>query len=171
MKLIQNILVLLCTSSVFAENLQVEITPTKPECDGVQFAIAAEPEKLVHQQFQVSWVVVAVRPPDESMVAHTAYLEVWDGNRFVYSSELPSCKVSDFPITLQKQIKVDGAILFSFKINPAFLTRTWLNYQIPRRSTQGEPTDCVIHLEEFIKKPNHATSKPAPGAASPAHQR
>ncbi|MDD5708062.1 MAG: hypothetical protein PHR35_19255 [Kiritimatiellae bacterium] len=154
MKLILNILALLCTASVFAENMQVEITRKKPEHDGVHFAVVAEPGKSMDHHSQVSWVVVAVRPLDKNTMAHTAYLEVWDGERFVCSSVLPSCKPSDIPINLQKQIKTEGAVLFSFKINPAFLKRTWFNYQIPRHSAEDEPTDCVIHLEEFMEKPN-----------------
>lgn len=172
MKLIMMSLALVCTS-VFAENLRVEITQKKPEHDGIRFAVAAEPQNLMHDQFQVCWVVVAVKPSDERTTAHAAYLEVWDGRLFVCSSVLPSCKPSDIPINLQKTIQIDGTVLFSFKINPAFLNRTWFSYQIPPHETGGEPTDCVIHLDEFITKPNKAsdaTSEPAPGAVSPAHQ-
>jgi len=167
MKLILNTLVLLCTSCVFAENLQVEITRKNPEHGGVHFSVVAEAEQLMHNQFQVSWVVVAVKPSDQSNAAQTAYLEVWDGDRFVYASALPACKPSDIPINLPKQISTDNAVLFAFKINPAFLKRTWFNYQIPRHSTQGEPTDCVIHLEEFIRKPNQAAQATARKLADP----
>lgn len=168
MKLITMILALFCASPVFSENLQVNITPNKPQHSGVHFAVVAEPEKLVHDQFRICWVVVAVTPSDKSTASQTAYLEVWNGNQFVCSSVLPSCKPTDIPINLKKQIKNDGAIFFSFKINPVYLKKSWFGYQIGKNAAGSEPTDCVIHLEEFIMMPNKASEAiGAQGAPQP----
>lgn len=156
MKLITIILALFCASSVFSENLQVDITTNKTQHGGVRFAVVAESEKLMHDQFRVYWVVVAVTPSDKSTASQSAHLEVWNGNQFVYSSVLSSCKPTAIPINLKQQIKTDGASLFSFKINPAYLKKSWFNYQIGKDATGGDPIDCVIHLEEFIMTPNQA---------------
>ena len=151
MKLIPMIITLFCASSVFSENYQVDITPEKPEQAGFRFAVFTEPQKLMHDKFRVLWVVMAITPTDKNKASSTAYVDVWDDNQFVYAHVLQSCKPDQLPDNLKKQISTKEALLFWFQINPMYLKRTWVSYQIARSKPDGEPTDCVIHLGEFIE--------------------
>ena len=141
------IITLFCASSVFSENYQVDITPEKPEHAGFRFAVFTEPQILMHDQFRQLWVVVAVTSTNTGTMSPTAFVAVWDGNQYVYSGDLPSCKPTDIPISLRKQVETDGTIIFSFKINPSYLANTRLFYQIEDDAPDGESTSCVILLE------------------------
>ena len=151
MKLITMVLTLFCATPAFSESLQIEITPENPEHTGVRFAVFSEPQILMHDQFRESWVVVAVTSTNTGTMSPTAYVEVWDGNQYVYSSVLPSCTPTDIPISLRKQVETDGTIIFSFKINPSYLANTRLFYQIKNDAPDGEPISCVILFGNYKK--------------------
>jgi hypothetical protein len=168
MKLITTIFTLFCASSVFSENLQVNITPEKSEHAGVRFAVFTEPQKLMHDQFRIFWVVIAITPADKNTASSTAHVDVWDDNQFVYAHILQSCKPDDIPDNLKKQINTKEALLFWFSINPMYLKKTWFSYQIARNKPDGEPTDCVIQLGNFIK-PNQVPVDTAHKLADPQH--
>ena len=167
MKRIMIILTLFCASPAFSENYQVDITPDMPEHAGVRFAVFSEPQKLMHDQFRQLWVVVAITPTDNRTLQQTASVGVWDDNQYVYSGAIPSCKPSDIPDNLRKQVEADKTILFSFMINPAYLSNTRFSYQIEANDPDDEPTDCVIHFGKYIEAQQGGPGYPPQGVGSP----
>jgi len=167
MKTILIILTLFCASPAFSESLPIDITPNNPEHAGVRFAVFTEPQKLMHDQFRQLWVVVALTPTDKSSMQQTAFVGVWNDNQYVYSGAIPSCKPSDIPDNLRKQVEADRTILFSFKINPAYLSNSRFSYQIEANGPDDEPTDCVIFLGKYIEAQQGGPGYPSQGAGSP----
>ena len=161
------ILTLFCAAPAFSESIPIDITPEYNEHAGVRFAVFTEPQMLKHDQFRESWVVVTVTPTDKSAMSQTAYVEVWDGNQHVYSGDLPSCKPTDIPDSLRKQVEADGTILFSFRINPTYLTNTRFFYQIENDAPDGEPTYCVILFGNYMKAQQSVPGYPPQGVGSP----
>ena len=166
MKLIMMLLSLFCATHAFSESVQIDITPNNPEHAGVRFAVLTEPQVLMHDQFRQSWVVVALTPTDQSALSPTAYVEVWDGNKYVYSGVLPSCTPTVIPISLRKQVETDGTILFSFKINPSYLTNTRFYYQIENDDPDGDPINCVILFGNYMKAQQAGPAYPPQGVGS-----
>ena len=121
----------------------------------------------MHDQFQQSWVVVAVTSTNTGTMSPTAFVEVWDDNQYVYSGAIPSCKASEIPDNLRKQVEADRTVLFSFEINPAYLSNSRFSYQIEANGPDDEPTDCVIFLGKYIEAQQGGPGYPPQGVGSP----
>lgn len=145
------ILTLFCAAPAFSESIQIDITPENTEHAGVRFAVFTEPQILMHDQFRQLWVVVAVTSTNTGTMCPTAFVEVWDGNQYVYSGDIPSCKPTEISDSLRKQVETDGTVLFSFKINPAYLSNSRFCYQIESDDPDGEPTNCFILFGNYMK--------------------
>ena len=161
------ILTLFCAAPAFSESIQIDITPENPEHAGVRFAVFTEPQKLMHDQFRELWVVVAVTSTNTGTMSPTAIVEVWDGNQYVYSGDIPSCKPTEISDTLRKQVESDGTVLFSFKINPAYLNNSRFYYQIENYGPDAEPTNCVILFGNYMKAQQSVPGYPPQGVGSP----
>ena len=161
------ILTLLWAAPAFSESLPIDITPNNPEHAGVRFAVFTEPQILMHDQFRQLWVVVAVTSTNTGTMSPTAFVEVWNDNQYVYSGAIPSCKPTDISDNLRKQVQSDGTVLFSFKINPAYLSNSRLSYQIEAKGSDDEPTDFVIFLGKYIKAQQGGPGYPPQGVGSP----
>ena len=143
------------------------ITPKQPDYKDFHFEVYWEPEKLMHNQYEIYRVAIYISPGARTNIDRNSYLAVLNDRIFICSAELAPSPLESVPINLRK-IKDRKTMLYTFRINPDFIQRSWFNYQIVMQDGSVE-MNCELHLSDFIPARNgrteHASSRPATAPA------
>ena len=128
------------------EVTSTNITPKSNRVGQTSFNVIASKRELMHDQFQIASVCVAIHGPDLS--EHRLYVAVWDTRRFLYGSLLVPCNASSIPIDVSNRLQnVRYDRLYYFEINLDLLGSSWCSIMTPH-PVDGK-TDCVLRLKEF----------------------
>lgn len=148
---------------------QAQITPKQSSYKDFRFDVLYEPEKLMHEQFKIYQVVICVRPGNRTRVEKHVWFNVWKGHTFVCSAGLVPTSPEWLPISLRDRVKDPEAMLFTFEINPDFVEKSWLMYQVCGNNGRIE-RNCLLRLRDFIhvesRETDQAQSRPATSSAS-----
>lgn len=126
------------------------ITRAKPKYKDFAFQVAFEQRKLMHDQFQIYNIVIAIKHQKRKRLDSEGYTEVWDDKQFIYSCSVPQTTADSLPMSLRKKIDTESAMLFFFKMNPRYIHRSWFNYQVLRDDGSIE-MNCLIRLKDFVE--------------------
>lgn len=113
------------------------------------FQVEYEPWKLMHDQFQIYNIVIAIKHEKRKHLDPEGYIEVWGDKKFIYSCSVPQTTEESLPMTLKKKVETENAMLFLFRMNPRYLHESWFNYQVLRDDGSVE-MNCVIRLKDFV---------------------
>ncbi len=142
----------------YAEVPDFNISRKQKNYNGFRFEVYTHKRDLMHKQFEIYDVVVAITPSKRKNIEHNISAEVWDDRQFIYSATLTEDRYENLSLNIQKKIKDKKALLFFFQINPKFAKKTWLNYQIVRNDGSVE-MNCVITLKDYIKLANQPCTR------------
>ena len=123
------------------EVTSTNVTPTSNRVGQTSFNVVASKRELMHDQFQIASVCVAIQGPDLSN--HQLYVTVWDAHRFLYASLLTPYDVSSVAIDLRTRLRgVAFDRLYYFEINIDLVSNSWCSIMTPH------PVDSLslIHI-------------------------
>lgn len=128
------------------EVTSTNVTPASNRVGQTSFNVVASKRELMHDQFQIASVCVAIDGPDLS--DHRLYVAVWDAHRFLYASLLTPCDVSNVPIDLRTRLRsVSFDRLYYFDINVDLLCSSWCSIMTPH--AVEIKTECVLRFKDF----------------------
>ena len=128
------------------EVTSTNVTPASSRVGQTSFHVLASQRELMHDQFQIASVCVAIHGPDLS--DHQLCVAAWDTRRFLYASLLTPCDVSNVPIDLRTHLRsVPYDRLYYFDINIELLGSSWCSIMTPH--PVDNKTDCVLRLTDF----------------------
>lgn len=128
------------------EVTSTSITPTSNGVGQTSFNVIGSKRELMHDQFQLASVCVAIHGPDLS--EHRLYVEVWDTRRFLYGALLVPCNASSIPIDVSNHLQnVRYDRLYNFEINVDLICSSWCSI-MTSHPVDGK-TNCVLRLNKF----------------------
>ncbi len=133
-------------SFICGEVTSMDVTPKSNRVGQTSFSIVASKRELMHDQFQIASVCVAIHGPDLSN--HRLYVAVWDFHRFLYASLLSPCDVSSVPDDLHTRLQsLPFDRLYYFDINLDLLVSSWCSIMVPH-PVDGK-IECILRLKDF----------------------
>ena len=126
------------------------ISPEQNNYKGFGFEVYIQKQNLMHKEFEICDVVIAITPEKRKIVNRDIWIEVWDDKQFVYSSVLNETSYKMLTDSIQKKIKNKKALLFEFRLNPKYMNSTWISYQVE----DGDEVEmnCLIKLKDYYTK-------------------
>lgn len=125
------------------------ITRAKPNYKDFAFQVGFEQWKLMHDQFQIYNIVIAVKHEERKHIHPEGYVEVWGDKTFIYSCSVPQTTEDSLGLRLKKTIETENAMLFFFRLNPRYIDESWFGYPVLRDDGSSE-MNCVIRLKDFV---------------------
>ncbi|WP_143544065.1 hypothetical protein [Rhodopirellula sp. MGV] len=130
----------------FGEVTSVDVTRIDNSVGATSFHVFTSEQELMHDQFRIANVVVAIHGPDLS--GHQLHVAVWDANRFMYSSLIDPSDASVIHFDLRTRLH--GFLfdrLYTFDINAELLGDSWCSIMTPH-PVDGK-TECVLRFKDF----------------------
>ena len=128
------------------ELTSADVTPASNSVGRTVFNVVAAERELMHDQFRVASVCVAIHGPDSSN--QQLHVAVWDTHRFLYGCLLDPCDVSSVPIDLRTRLEsLPFDRVYYFEINVDLLAGSWCSILTPH--PVDDRTHCVLRLKEF----------------------